>query len=595
MNIIPRIPSTRWSAVKQVVSADRRGFQIVLFGALCVGIANACYSLLLKWFTDSLASGAAVVAISSVGAYLLVSVAADFTREVVTLRAFTAEERADFSLRREIRSGLAVLPGMAHHETPALQNKVALAFSGVGDVSGTARATIDAIAICAQVALTLLLLASIHPFLLLVVLVAFPQAHLLRVAARIDDAADQQVAEKERLLGALSETLVARQSKELRLGGAGLVLEERAARLMDEVIAVRLRAAGKSAWCREGATLLVVLGTVSTLVATVRLYRSGDASLGDVAMATRLLFDLVGQFDALRSSVTSAVNLVIALNRFAWLRDAVDAGQSEASAQISLPTTLHEGITVTGVEFAYPGSDRLVLQDLSVSISPGSVVMLVGENGAGKSTFIKLLCGFYQPTNGAILVDGHSLDKVLCAVRNRLGVTFQDFTRPEFRLQETVALGRPERASAERVDRATSEAGLRRLIQGMPEGLQTRVGARFHAGQELSGGEWQLLARARGLMTHAPYLFLMDEATSALDPIAENESIRAQISLAKKLGEDHGTITIFVSHRLALAEQMDRIVVFDDGRLIEDGNHHELLRQGGAYARLWRQSQENYA
>jgi ABC-type multidrug transport system fused ATPase/permease subunit len=229
-----------------------------------------------------------------------------------------------------------------------------------------------------------------------------------------------------------------------------------------------------------------------------------------------------------------------------------------------------------------PGTESRVLDDVSVEISPGETVALVGRNGAGKSTFVKLLCRLYDPDEGRILLDGIDITTVDPAgLRAAIGGMFQDFVTYQATAGENIGLGEVTRIEdAEAVAASARNAGAATLIEGLPRGYDTALGKWFGQGTQLSGGQWQKVALARSFMRAAP-IIVLDEPTSALDAQAEHELFARLRSLAE------GRTAIFISHRFSTVRKADRILLFHEGQLAEQGTHAELMRLAGSYAELF--------
>ncbi|HEY0554984.1 MAG TPA: ABC transporter ATP-binding protein, partial [Thermoanaerobaculia bacterium] len=277
--------------------------------------------------------------------------------------------------------------------------------------------------------------------------------------------------------------------------------------------------------------------------------------------------------------------------RLAWLEDY--AASLVADADLPVPAELREGIRLDHVSFAYPGTDRLVLEDVSLELPAGAVVAIVGENGAGKTTLVKLLAKLYEPTSGAIFVDGRPLARLRADEwRERLAGAFQDFFRFEFRARHSVGLGDVPRLDDEPATiRAVGRAGADDVVARLPAGLETQLGPTWPGGVEVSFGQWQKLALARGFMRDQPLLLVLDEPTAALD--AETEHALFERYAAATHGADgesgaaDGRITILVSHRFSTVRMADLIVVLDGAHLVEVGTHDDLLAKGGQYAELY--------
>ncbi|HEY2596575.1 MAG TPA: ABC transporter ATP-binding protein, partial [Chloroflexota bacterium] len=272
--------------------------------------------------------------------------------------------------------------------------------------------------------------------------------------------------------------------------------------------------------------------------------------------------------------------------RLAWLEDY--AASLTAHADVPVPHRLHRGIRLDHVSFAYPGTERLVLQDVSLELPAGKVVAVVGENGAGKTTLVKLLSKFYEPTAGQILVDDQPLARMPADEwRDRLAGAYQDFFRFEFRARQTVGVGDVPRLDDEPAVRlAVGRAGADDVVERLTAGLETQLGPTWPEGVEVSFGQWQKLALARGFMRDRPLLLVLDEPTAALDAETEHALFEHYASAAET-GAESGRITVLVSHRFSTVRMADLIVVLDGARVVEVGTHEDLLARGGQYAELY--------
>jgi ATP-binding cassette subfamily B protein len=249
-----------------------------------------------------------------------------------------------------------------------------------------------------------------------------------------------------------------------------------------------------------------------------------------------------------------------------------------------------EGVRFEGVGFRYPGQERWALRNVSLFIPRGQSLALVGHNGAGKTTFIKLLTRLYRPTEGRVLLDGRDLaDWDEAALRRRIGVIFQDFNQYQFSLRENIGFGSAEHLEdGTRVERAADRGGATALVAAQPKGLDTQLGRWFKDGVELSGGQWQKIALARAFMREEADILVLDEPTAALDAEAEHQVFERFRALTR------GRTTILISHRFPTVRMADRILVMERGEVLEEGTHDELIARGGRYAQLFALQAKGY-
>jgi ATP-binding cassette, subfamily B, bacterial len=254
-----------------------------------------------------------------------------------------------------------------------------------------------------------------------------------------------------------------------------------------------------------------------------------------------------------------------------------------------LPCPMQSGIVFDQVSFQYASSARQSLHNINLRIAPGEVIALVGENGCGKTTLVKLLCRLYDPTSGSVSIDGIPLTEFKTAdLRRQISVIFQDYAQYNLTALENIWLGNIELPqTVESVAAAAQKAGADRVIASLPQGYETILGAMFEEGEELSIGQWQKIALARAFLCNSQVIVL-DEPTSAMDPKAEYDVFQKFRQLITN------QTAILISHRLSTVKMADRICVMDKGRIMEQGTHHELMQLNGLYAELFETQAEPY-
>ncbi len=340
-------------------------------------------------------------------------------------------------------------------------------------------------------------------------------------------------------------------------------------------------------------TLLSQLGTLSfygCYLFIVMLAASGRISLGD--MTLYVIAFRQGQ-QAFQSSLMSLGALYEHDLYLANLLDFLAIPTQRLLPVLTAePASLRDerGIRFEGVGFRYPGQERFALRGIELFIPAGRSLALVGGNGAGKTTFIKLLTGLYEPTEGRVLIDGCDIRSLPPALlRKRMAVVFQDFNQYQFSVRENVGYGSPEHVSdSERVARAVERGGADEFVSELPDGLGTQLGRWFTKGVELSGGQWQRIALSRAFVREEADILILDEPTAALDAVAEQQVLERFRKLAQ------GRTVLLISHRFPTLRLADHIVVIDNSRIIEQGTHAELLSAGGQYTAMFQTQAKGY-
>ena len=314
----------------------------------------------------------------------------------------------------------------------------------------------------------------------------------------------------------------------------------------------------------------------------------GHASPGQVVMSVSLLRRSQRTVSSTTDTAGTLGTSARTAGQMIWLEDYVAEQGRTPRPTRPAPTRLTKGITLEHLSFTYPTASEPVLIAVDLHLPAGCTIALVGENGAGKTTLVKLLTGMYEPTTGHLRVDDDELSEIdPAAWRERTTATFQDYVRFELQAQQSVGVGELTLIDDEEaVVAALERSGADEIVNELPDGLQTRVGSRFTGGRELSGGQWQRLALARGLMRSAPLLTVLDEPTASLDAPTESVLFDRYADAAHRNAAANGAITLLVTHRFSTVHSADLIVVLEHGRVIEVGSHRSLLKADGLYAQL---------
>ena len=425
----------------------------------------------------------------------------------------TMTERVGFTLIRRMVELSVGISGLEHLERPQYLDRIQLLREAHWELGAGWSGLVNLANSAVQLVVTLILLASIDPWLLLLALVAPPGLLIERWMQVRTRQAEEAAAEPTRLRDDWCK--LARDpatGREVRLFDLRAELVRRHAEAAEQASRLRLDAAIHTELGTAAQSLFATAGMIAAIVVLVLRAVSGEITVGQVLMGLTLVSSTVQRVTITVHQSGSLLTLVRAAARLGWLVSYARA-QARVSEPLPAPSRLRRGIDVCRVSFRYPGTDAWVLRDLDLELKAGSVVALVGENGSGKTTLVKLLCAFYRPTEGSIVVDGSDLARIPAEEwRRRLAGAFQDYLRPEVSVREAVGIGDlPRIDSVPAVRQGLSRAGATDLEGELLHGLETQLGRTWEAGVDLSGGQWQKLALSRGLMRDAPLLLLLDE------------------------------------------------------------------------------------
>jgi ATP-binding cassette, subfamily B, bacterial len=428
-------------------------------------------------------------------------------------------------------------------------------------------------------------LEIIHPLLAPILLAAgIPLFLLSRISSRLeyDFVLNQTPATRERAY--LAELLLSREAaKETIAYSTAGVIQARHRRSFDDFIVALRRQAFRMVAVNGGGAIVSAGTTAAALLALLLLIQRNAISLADAGAAAVAIRLLASQIAQLFAGIATTLEAGLFVDDMAEFNRAVEAAvdDGDRAGLIGRFTPLRE-LRAIGLSYTYPGANAPAVSDVDLTINAGEILALVGENGSGKSTLAKLLGCLYPPSHGQVLWNGDDMALLdVAQLRQRIAVVFQDFVRYDLPAQLNVGLGRvsavEDRAA---IEQAARHAGILEYLQTLPDGLDTMLGRRFSRSQDLSLGQWQRVALARGIFREAD-LLVLDEPSSSLDPKAEErlvEQLRTTMA---------GHTVVLISHRFSTVRTADRIAVMRGGALAEVGSHEELMARNGVYAELF--------
>jgi ATP-binding cassette, subfamily B, bacterial len=583
---LPPALSSMWRLCKLGYRHEPRLMLVSFVLALVAALPDALLALWLMLLGKGVLDRSAVLIATSAIGLGLSATATWFLRTVSTRVQRRFRDKVTIALESHIARLQATVTTIAHQERPEYLDRLSVLRNQVFVLDHMYMSLFTTCSWILRLAVTIALLMSIHPALILLALFSMPTVMTSTWRPAVERLAQERGAQAGRLARHLFTTATtAPPGKEVRVTGIQnrLVAERRAAweRWYGPVRSARWSSAlwHTLAWAifggaYVGAVVFVAFGLRATPQAVLLVLAAGSRLSAYVAAT-------VGEIGFLRSIWMDGSQ------RLAWLEDY--ATSTAAKADRPAPRVLHQGVRFDRVSFSYPGTSRLVLDDVSLRLPAGAVVAIVGENGAGKTTLVKLLTKMYEPTSGAIVVDDMPLSRIAADEwRARGAGAFQDFFKFEFLARQTVGVGDlPRLDDTPAVVAAVDRAGAGDVVSRLKAGLDTQLGPTWPGGVDVSFGQWQKLALARGFMRDDPLLLILDEPTAALDAETEHALFERYAAAARGQRSGGRAITILISHRFSTVRMADLIVVLSGAKVAEVGTHDELMAKRGQYAELY--------
>jgi ATP-binding cassette, subfamily B, bacterial len=428
------------------------------------------------------------------------------------------------------------------------------------------------------------------PWLMLLLIVAVLPAFLgeshfafLGYAQNIRQTPVRRQMDYLRVLGASKES-----AKELKLFGLSEFISGQYRRLSDQIYDQNLHLARRRLWAGTLLSLLTSTGYYGAYAYVIYRTVVGDLTWGTLQFLTGAIAGASTNIQTIFATFSSIADQSLFLTDLVEFFSVEPSIRSKPNA-LPAPRPVRDGFRFDQVSFAYPGSTRLVLDHLDLAIGAGERIALIGENGQGKTTIVKLLTRLYDPVGGRVLLDGVDLrDYNLEDLNREIGVIFQDFMRYEMTARDNIAVGRIEYENRNgEIENAARKSLADGVIARLPQGFDQLLGRRFEGGLDLSGGEWQKVALARAYLRDAQVLIL-DEPTAALDARSEYEVFQRFAELTS------GKMALLISHRFSTVRMADRIVVLENGRIAEQGSHQDLMTLAGRYAGMFELQASSY-
>jgi ATP-binding cassette subfamily B protein len=590
----------RLDAGRQICSilyrADPRRTVIAGVLATLTAVVGPISSLLQGRLIDAVVAHKTETAVVAAVVMGLLALGASAGQSIAFRLRMRMREVGGHALLQHSAKTVSSVPGIEHLERPDVADRVEQLTNAQVMLAGLVDAVIVNIARVVAAVVTVVILASVSPWFGLLILFGAPTLWAGTREQKSEVALEERLTPDSRRMWLLRYVLETPEpAGEVRVFGLSRELSRRHHGLWADSDRQQTAVGLRNQLLTSGAWLVFAAGYLGALAMVIAQAYRGQASVGDVVIITTLGAQTRGVLVSLVEMSAWMVSVLRHSERFAFVEAvAARAARSTATDETGElpPDRLGHGIDLVDVTFRYPGTEVDVLRDVTIHLPAGSTVAIVGDNGAGKSTLVKLLARFYEPTSGAILVDGVPLRHFgVESWRDRLSAGFQDYGRLQFLATDSIGVGDHRVLGTDQAEPAVlssmERASAQELLDDLPHGLATQLGTGFDDGIELSGGQWQKVALSRSMMRERPLLLLLDEPTAALDARAEHELFERYAGAADGAAATVSGITLLVSHRFSTVREADLILVVDGCTIAASGSHQELMAQQGLYAELY--------
>jgi ATP-binding cassette subfamily B protein len=588
---LPKALPTLRRSMRLAYEAEPKLITLSLGMALLEAVPDSLYAVWLALLTDGVTQhrhgevyfGYLGLAGSGVASWLLQTLAARLQR--------TFRMRVGASLEGHVARLQAQVPTIEHQERPEYLDRLSVLKEQTYQLDHMYLALFDLIGAAVRLAITLALVMSVHVGMILLLVFALPTVFVSARRSAVTQRVTEQVAPQQRRHRHFFQLgTTASPAKEIRLARLGPDLVRRRRQAWESWYGPLARTRSRTAVWQAASWLLFAAAYSAAVAITATVLNGSPRQVLLIVMAGSRL----SQYVAMTAGEVDFVRMWLdASQRLGWLEEYANEHRDRAGGVA--PERLNDGIALENVSFRYPGTEQWALQEVNVRLPAGAVIAVVGDNGAGKSTLMKLLSRFYEPTKGRITVDGIPLSDIPAQQwRARMTGAYQDFFTFEFPAGRSIGVGDlPRLDERPAVEAAVHRAGADDVIAGLPSELDTQLGPTWDGGVDLSFGQWQKVALARGFMRTETLLQILDEPTAALDAETEH-SLFESFAAQARTGITAGRITVLVSHRFSTVRMADLILVLQGSRLVEVGSHEQLMAGRGTYAELYEIQAKSY-